>query len=70
MKRGATGGENEQDGEHPTPNIQHPMPNEVHSSESRQIGCSLLDVGCWMFHFPSIGRRTVTVVDFPGVDPI
>ena len=36
-----------------------------------RIGCSMLDVGCWMFHlFVSSGRRTVTVVSCAGADSI
>jgi ABC-type Fe3+ transport system permease subunit/DNA-binding beta-propeller fold protein YncE len=32
--------------EHPTPNTQHPM-----VAEAEATGCSMLDVGCWMFPF-------------------
>src|SRR5664279_4957347 len=33
------------------PNIQHPTSNTQHpiSAETRGFGCSMLDVGCWMF---------------------
>ena len=33
--------------EHPTSNNQHPTSNELQPSEA--IGCSALNVGCWMF---------------------
>jgi hypothetical protein len=32
----------------PTSNIEHPTPNDV-GAHARRIGCSVLDVGCWMF---------------------
>src|SRR5437773_1144711 len=36
-----------------TSNIQHPTPN-LQSMALETIGCSMLDVGCWMF--PSVQR--------------
>src|SRR5438034_3349949 len=35
-----------------TSNIQHPTPNRQ-SMALETIGCSMLDVGCWMFSFGS-----------------
>jgi hypothetical protein len=32
-----------------TPNIQHPTPNTQRDMCRQFIGCSMLDVGCWMF---------------------
>src|SRR6185312_9549307 len=32
-----------------TSNIQHPTPNTQVSGTRTSIGCSMLDVGCWMF---------------------
>src|ERR1051325_11409867 len=32
--------------QHPTSNTQHPM-----AAQTTLIGCSMLDVGCWMFSF-------------------
>src|SRR5439155_9615738 len=39
--------------EHRTSNIQHPTPNRQSMPQLETIGCSILDVGCWMFSFGS-----------------
>src|SRR5439155_8644138 len=36
-----------------TSNIQHPTPNRQSMAQLETIGCSMLDVGCWMFSFGS-----------------
>src|SRR5947207_1621259 len=36
-----------------TSNIQHPTPNRQSMAQLETIGCSILDVGCWMFSFGS-----------------
>src|ERR1041385_8331723 len=39
-------------GKHPTSNIQHPTSNGSPRARQGAIGCSMLDVRCWMFSFP------------------
>jgi hypothetical protein len=59
-------GELEMNTQHPTSNIQHPVPPRA----GRFIGCSLLDVGCWVFLLfnLSLAAQTPTNV-LPALSP-